>query len=82
MDISAPLAIIDGKEDIPDEIRDNFAFNHVIDWDDRLLFPWLERPISAMIYNINVNIKGNVVAVHPHYLFYMDIETALGLEIK
>lgn len=82
MDISAPLSIINGEENISDDIKDSFASTNIIAWEDRILFPWLERPVSAMIYDINVNVKGNVVVVHPNYLYYMDIDTALNMKIR
>ncbi|CAL8109348.1 unnamed protein product [Orchesella dallaii] len=80
--ISAPRAIVDGREHIPLEIKESFMSSDVVSWDGRTYFAALERRVSNMIFDISANVKGNITAVHPCILYYLDIEDALKLEIS
>ncbi len=48
---------------------------------DNVLF-FVPKLLANMIYDVSANIKGNITEVHPMYLYYMDIEDALKLEIR
>lgn len=43
------------------------------------MFVALEKPISAMIFDISANIEGNFTEVHPCILYYIEKEDVLKL---
>ncbi|ODM96263.1 hypothetical protein Ocin01_10419 [Orchesella cincta] len=81
--ISAPRAIVEGKEQIPLEVKECFSSSNLVNWDGRVLFAALEkRGFPTMILRNAGNVKGNITEIHPCILYYIERENALKIEIS
>ncbi|CAG7727568.1 unnamed protein product [Allacma fusca] len=63
------------------EIRTAFSNCEFIDWSESFMAACIETPVSDMISSISIRDKGNCTEIHPCYVYSMDPEEALQLNI-
>jgi GNAT superfamily N-acetyltransferase len=62
-------------------VRTAFSNCDFMDWGETFMFASVETAVSSMITDISIWEKGDCTTVHPCYLYYMDREDAVKLEI-